>query len=185
MSWLAFAERHVGQTQRLTSEKELLGAKSTRREDDTATGVDVDSTAVATGGHALKLDAGDLAAGTDGTPDGAVDPEVEVGASERRNEVGGQGAATLAILKHKGAVAESAVLLCGDIVGNDLGVSGLVKAAREHVETLLAVELAVLAGGVRARDSLEHPVGSSRDVGVLPAGGEVIIPISRGRLENG
>src|SRR4051812_39863994 len=90
---------------KLTSEEELLGTESAGREDDTTAGVDVDGSAVAAGGQALELNARDLAAGADGAPDTAVHPQAEVGAAEGRDEVGGQGAATLAVREHEGGVA--------------------------------------------------------------------------------
>jgi len=130
-------------TWRHTSEKKLGRGESASRQDDT-TGARRDRhDARLASAVALELDTGGVTAVADDTLGSRVHPESELLPLDSGNQVGGQGAATLAIRVHESAVAVRVVLHVGMIVGDDVLPARLVQSTSDQVIALLVVQLVV------------------------------------------
>ena len=119
-----------------------------------------------------------MAAVPDRSPDAQSRQEFEVVPVRRRNQVGRQGTASLAVGKHVRSGSEGVILLARCGVGRtDLLKAACFQSTGEDVDTLVHVQLTVHRGASRARDSREHPIGGTFEVGVVPSFGEVLVPI--------
>ena len=160
------------------AEQELGRSKGTSGENDTASRVQLDGTAVA----ALELDTRGKTLAADNAPDTSVGEELEVGPAKSADEVGAKGTSSLATLVHEGRVREDTVLLVRNVVGGDLLPAIRREGGSEHVEALLLVTFAISGGSVSARNALENGIHGRLNVGRFPACREVDIPVKRNRL---